>query len=93
MHKHNAIFNKTVTKIVTILTKSFFSYLNPTSYLKREYPEKLIENEMRNVTFCEEGTKKVKRVKDIISFAVMYHPQLKKFRKSNKSKLLFIKYE
>ena len=24
MHKHNAIFNKTVTKIVTILTKRFF---------------------------------------------------------------------
>ena len=93
MHKHNAIFNKTVTKIVTILTKSFFSYLNPTSYLKREYPEKLIENEIRNVTFCEEGTEKVKSVKDIISFVVMYHPQLKKFRKSNKSKLLFIKYE
>ena len=33
MHKHNAIFNKTETKIVTILTKCFFSYLNPTSYL------------------------------------------------------------
>ena len=47
---------------------------------------------MRNVTFCEEGTKKVKRVKDIISFVVMYHNQLKKLRKSNKSKLLFIKY-
>ena len=24
MHKHNVIFNKTVTKIVTILTKNFF---------------------------------------------------------------------
>ena len=28
-----AIFNKTVTKLVTILTKCFFPYLNPTSYL------------------------------------------------------------
>ena len=33
MHKHNVIFNKVLTKIVTILTKCFFPYLNPTSYL------------------------------------------------------------
>ena len=30
---NNVIFNKTVTKIVTILTKRFFPYLNPTSDL------------------------------------------------------------
>ena len=34
MHNHNAIFNKMVTKKITILTKCFFPYLNPTSYLK-----------------------------------------------------------
>ena len=34
MHKHNFIFNKMVTKIVTILTKCFFPYLNTSSYLK-----------------------------------------------------------
>ena len=34
IHKHNVIFNKTVTKLVTILTKYFFLYLNPTSYLR-----------------------------------------------------------
>ena len=34
MHKHNVIFNKTVTKIVTNLTKIVFPHLNPTSYLK-----------------------------------------------------------
>ena len=33
IHKHNVIFNKTTTKLVTILTKYFFPYLNPTSYL------------------------------------------------------------
>ena len=33
IHKHNVIFNKTVTKLITISAKSFFSYLNPTSYL------------------------------------------------------------
>ena len=33
-HKHNAIFNKTVTRLAPILTKCFFPYLNPTSYLK-----------------------------------------------------------
>ena len=33
MHKHNVTFNKTRTKLVTILTKCFFPYLNPTSYI------------------------------------------------------------
>ena len=37
IHKNNVIFNKTVTKLVTILTKCFFPYLNPTSYLKSEW--------------------------------------------------------
>ena len=32
-------FNKTVTKIVTILTKYFFPYLNPTSYLNNYFNE------------------------------------------------------
>ena len=36
MHSHKVIFNKTVTKLVTILTKCFFPYLNPTSYLNRK---------------------------------------------------------
>ena len=35
IHKNNVISNKTVTKLFTILTKSFFPYLNPTSYLKK----------------------------------------------------------
>ena len=34
MHEHNNSFNRTLTKTVTILTKCFFPYLNPTSYLK-----------------------------------------------------------
>ena len=34
IHKHNVIFNKTVTKLVIILIKYLFQYLNPTSYLK-----------------------------------------------------------
>ena len=33
VHKHSVIFNKTVTKLVTIFTKCFFPYLNPTRYL------------------------------------------------------------
>ena len=45
-------------------------------FLKREYPEKLIENEMRKVRFCKEGIKKAKGVKGI-PFVVTYHPQLK----------------
>ena len=45
-------------------------------FLKREYPEKLIENEMRKVKFCKEEIKNAKVFKDI-PFAVTYHPQLK----------------
>ena len=29
IHKHNVIFNETVTKLVTILTKCFFSISEP----------------------------------------------------------------
>ena len=35
IHKPNIIFNKTVTKLVTILIKCFFPYLNTTSYLRK----------------------------------------------------------
>ena len=35
IRKYNVIWNKTVTKIFTILTKCFSPYLNPTSYLKK----------------------------------------------------------
>ena len=45
-------------------------------FLKRGYPEKLIENGMRKVKFCKEGIKKAKRVK-YIPCVVTYHPQLK----------------
>ena len=45
-------------------------------FLKREYPEKLIENEMRKVKFSKEEIKKAKVVKGI-PFVVTYHPQLK----------------
>ena len=44
--------------------------------LKRGYPEKLTENEMRKVKFRKEGIKKAKGVKGI-PFVVTYHPQLK----------------
>ena len=49
-------------------------------FLKREYPDKLIENEMRKVKFCKERIKKAKGVKGI-PFAVTYHPQLKNLRR------------
>ena len=45
-------------------------------FLKRGYPEKLTENEMRKVKFGKEGIKKAKGVKDI-PFVVTYEPQLK----------------
>ena len=37
IHEHNVSFNKTLTKLVTILTKCFFPYLNPTSYLNGKF--------------------------------------------------------
>ena len=45
-------------------------------FLKREYPDKLIENEIRKVKFCKEEVEKAKIVKDV-PFVVTYHPQLK----------------
>ena len=45
-------------------------------FLKRGYPEKLIENEMIKVKFGKEGIKKAKGVKGM-PFVVTYHPQLK----------------
>ena len=44
-------------------------------FLKRGYPEKLIENEMRKVKFGKEGIKKAKGVKDI-PFVITSHLQL-----------------
>ena len=36
IHQQNVIkHNKTVTQLVTILTKCFFPYLNPTGYLNK----------------------------------------------------------
>ena len=45
-------------------------------FLKRGYPEKLIENEMKKIKFGKKGIKKAKGVKGI-PFVVTYHPQLK----------------
>ena len=55
--------------------KNYRSQMKPW-FLKREYPEKPIENEMRKVKFCKEEIKKAKVVKDI-PFVVTYNPQLK----------------
>ena len=61
-------------------------------FLKRGYPEKLIEYEIRKVKFGKEGIKKAKGVKGI-PFVVTYHPQIKKSRENIKSIHLFTKYE
>ena len=45
-------------------------------FLKRGYPEKLIENEMRKVKFCKEEITKTKGVRGI-PFVVTYHSQLR----------------
>ena len=59
-------------------------------FLKRVYPEKRIDNKMRKVKFCKEGIKRLKELNTICC----YKPRpIKKSRKNNKSKLLFIKHE
>ena len=45
-------------------------------FLKRGYPEKLIEKKMRKVKFGKEEMKKTKGIKGR-PFVVTYHPQLK----------------
>ena len=37
IHKHKIILNKTVTEFFNNLTKRFLPYLNPTSYLNKEF--------------------------------------------------------
>ena len=49
-------------------------------FLKKEYPEKLIESELRKIKFCKEGIKKAKGDKGI-PFVVLYHLQLKSLGK------------
>ena len=50
-----------------------YRYQMKSWFLKREYPEKLIENEMRWFEFYKEGIKKAKGVKDI-PFLATYQP-------------------
>ena len=45
-------------------------------FLKREYAEKLIENEMGKVKFFKEGINKAEGVEGLL-FVVTYHPQSK----------------
>ena len=62
-------------------------------FVKRGYPENLIENEMRKVKFREGGMKKAKGLK-IIPFNVTYLPQLKNLgRITNQNKYLSNKNE
>ena len=51
IHKCNVILTKTVTKHFTILTKCFFPYLNPTSYLKKIERKLIIIFYIKKTTF------------------------------------------
>ena len=61
-HKHNVIFNKTVTKLVTILTKYFLQYLNPTSYLNKE---RFVSRKTKQYKRCDHRIKLVEEIKNI----------------------------
>ena len=52
MHEHNNSFNRTLTKLVTILTKRFFPYLNPTSYLKYKARQNVTWTTPENTVKC-----------------------------------------
>ena len=81
--KRSVVFSQT-SRISRLCSEEndFKNYLSQMKswFLKREYPEKLIEKEMRKVKFFKEGIKKAKGVKGI-PFAVTYHPQLKNLRR------------
>ena len=61
-------------------------------FLKRGYPEKFIENEMRKVNFGKDGIKKAKGVKGI-PFVVTYHPRLKNLGRMINQSIYFVRYE
>ena len=50
IHKYNAILNKTVTKLFTILTKCFFPYLNPTSYFNLSFSSGVFPSILKTAT-------------------------------------------
>ena len=77
--KRSVVFSQTL-RISRLCSEEndFKNYRSQMKYwfLKRGYPEKIIENKMRNVKFGKEGIKKTKEVKGI-PFVVTYYPQLK----------------
>ena len=64
--KHSAVFSQTL-RISRLCSEEndFKNYRSKMKswFLKSEYPEKLIENEMRKVKFCKKGIKRRKELK------------------------------
>ena len=52
MHEQNNSFNRTLTKLVTILTKCFFPYLNPKSYLNHINSLLIMQKNLFDMWFC-----------------------------------------
>ena len=46
-------------------------------FIKRDYPESVIDKEMKKVRFSEQG-QKPKKVEKVVPFVVTYHPLLSK---------------
>ena len=72
--KRSVVFSQTLRISRLCSEENYFKHYRSQMkpwFLKREYPEKLIENKMRKVKFCKD------KVVKSIPFIVMYHPQLK----------------
>ena len=80
--KRSIVFSQTLRKISSREKDSRDHCLQRRSwFLKRKYPEKLIDNEMKKVRFFPANLQNKKREKGV-PFVVTYHPILNSFRKT-----------
>ena len=75
IHKYNAILNRTVTKLSTILTKCFFPYLNPTSYFNLSFSSGVFPSILKIATVIPVHKK---RIKAVWLKLALYYPTLVK---------------
>ena len=79
IHKYNAILNKTVTKLFTILTKCFFPYLNPTSYFNLSFSSGVFPSILKIATVIPVHKKRIKAV--WLKLALYYPTLVKSLKK------------
>ena len=76
--KRSIVFRQSLrARRLCSLESNFLKYCTKMKswFLKRGYPENIIDEEMKKIKFSEKGSKKSKGSKEI-SFVVTYHPSL-----------------